>query len=474
VNFNYSVLLSGFGEGDQLVMIFVSSSSDNFVVNSTFNCKIENLFFLLDDTDDLNNPFISASGISENVDSGLSLVNVVVNYPFEESSLPLIHTVSSQFIFENFRVSYTSSNINLQSKRMLHRNAGENMCSSQSDCSPVFRISSNSRGVISNSMFQNSRTGALLIENSNVVIISTTFQNNIIRNLYSSSYPNLRFNIFVGDNGIVVVNTITTDTPGAYWIYNNGMGTIAGDELISRSPLFTPKVSGVSEGTISDGGDSILVYIFGTLLFPCGLGVNFIINNDMSTAQQTGFEVVGIGEDSVTVNIPKGLFNRAGEYYIYLTYGFGNLEKTEPFLFYKVNDGGSSEGGDGSSEGGLNSTAVTVLVVIVVIVVVVLVVIIVVFVFVYRRKQRLRGSGVMYMSKRGEGGVFGDNVSRRKNYEKSFSGGFVEGDGNGENGEYEVDNFEDQEGQEILEDVDEDNCLIFFFLNIYMNWKNNK
>jgi hypothetical protein len=468
---DYSVTLSGSG-GSEIPIIFITNPSHNFVIDTSFSCKIESLQFSLDSISGLTNPFISTSGIPSGGNTGLSVNNVVLNYPFEMTSLSLIEITGSQFTFTNLGIYFTSSSINLEVGRKEQRNAGENICSSQRNYYPVFHIQSYSHGEISNSVFENSQTGALLIEDSMITILSTTFRNNIIRSLFSESFQYLRFNIFVR-GGSLVVNNMITDTPGSFWIYNNdGTGIIDGDGSISTSPLFTPKVSGVSQGVVSDEGDSIVVYIIGDMLFPCDLTANFIINDDINTAQATGFEVVVTSDTRVSVYFPRELFSKSGRYSIFLTYGVGNLQKTSSFPFYSVS--GSNDGGDGLSKGGSNLAAVAVLVVVVVVVVVVLVVIIVVFVLVYRRKQRLRGSGTGHGSKAG-GGVFSEDLSRSKKYEKSFRGGFGEGDGEGgEEGE-EVENFdenyEDDQEQGLLEDADEEDCyilLIFFFFYFFL------
>jgi hypothetical protein len=426
------------------------------MIDTAFTCTIQNLLFSLDSISSLDNPFILASGFSNGGNTGLFLNSVIVNYPFEMTHSSLMSASRSRFTFTNLEVYFSLRNTMLERGGKGQRNAGENICASQSNYYPVLYINSNSNGLISNSVFENSQTGALLIEDSDVTITSTTFRNNIIFNLYSSPYPNLRFNICVRGSSLVEVNSMITDTPGAYWIYNNGMGIIGGDESISRSPLFTPRISVVSQGKKAETGE-IVVNFIGTLLFPCYLSANFIINNDSSTTQQTGFEVVGVSETYASVNIPGGLFNRTGEYYIFLTFGVDNLQKTESFHFYSVSGSGSSE--DGLSKGGSNSAAVVVLVVIVVVVVVVLLVIVVVFVLVYRRRQRLRGSGAGHGSK-AQGGLFSEDLSRSKKYEKSSSGGFGDGDGDGDGEGGEVENFdenydEDQE-QGLLEDLDEE------------------
>jgi hypothetical protein len=255
--------------------------------------------------------------------------------------------------------------------------------------------------------------------------------------LYSDLYSSLRFNIYLGGNAYLDASDIRTDTAGSYWIYNNGLGKIDGDESISRSPLFIPSITDVNCELSS--GNYIVVNIIGTMLYSCNLLANFILKNRSEITESAPFVVSSYTENHAFVNISKNLLDRPGEYYIYFSYGTNNLLRTETFWFYNTSVDGSNENVDNSSKGSSGSSMVMILIIILAVLVVAFVIMISVFIIVYRRKR----SGV------GKGGLKGS-----KKYGKRFMKGFSEHGGKEPEEEFEKEGEEDY-GEYYDEDQEE-------------------
>jgi hypothetical protein len=380
------------------------------------------------------------------------------------------------------------------------KNVFENICFIQADFYPSFYIGSNSVGMISNSVFENSQTGGISIIDSNVTIVSTKFRNNIINSsnlLNYNLYPNIRFNIFVDGNSLLIVNDIETDTPGSYWIHNKGIGIMEGESNIISSPLFIPTVESVvvREG-INIDVSFIVISIVGKMLYPCNLVANFIINNDWNTAQETGFDIGGLNENESTVNIPTDLLKKTGDYYIYISYGVNNSLNTQTVWFYNVQDNGN-DGSKGSENNDDNKSYVVIVIVVVLAAVAILVVIIIIFI-IYKRKNKknniiddeVRSDEVdSDVNEEDNGDYKNNNVEMSKNKSKikkllkvrrDFSKSkYLEGNSeitafdNKNNNENEINNFAvdiydsvNNHDNILLHDPDNVNCFFFFFLYI--------
>jgi hypothetical protein len=66
-------------------------------------------------------------------------------------------------------------------------------------------------------------TGGVLIDGGNIILDDVTFSLNLLSK--SSSFPNLRHNVFVANGAIVNVQSITVDTPPSNFVYVSDDGT---------------------------------------------------------------------------------------------------------------------------------------------------------------------------------------------------------------------------------------------------------
>jgi hypothetical protein len=393
---------------------------------------------------------------------------VSFNYNIELNNYPLINSIRSRFNFDGITINFTSSisgdlsKNKFTKKENVFKNGYKNICFIQKDYYSSFYINSNSIGMISNSVFENSQTGGIIIIDSIITITSTIFRKNIISSsniLNYEFYPNLRFNIFMDGNSLVKVNDIETDTPGSYWIHNTGTSILEGDSNIISSPLFTPIIN-VAAGVLNES--FVTVNILGRMLYACNIVGNFIINDDWSSAQNNGFDVIELNENHSTINIPIELLKKTGEYYIYLCYGVNNSLNTELLLFYNVKEGSNEKGDNNLDEKGRN-TGVIITLIIIIVIIIVGIIISIIFIVIYQKRQKKRRSNNGSESELKSKGTMVDGDSPRKQkYERKFRGGFGEEEVRKETiEEFDQDYGKDQEN-ELLQDYEED-CFFFFY-----------
>ncbi|KAK2941294.1 hypothetical protein BLNAU_23802 [Blattamonas nauphoetae] len=115
--------------------------------------------------------------------------------------------------------------------------------------------------------------GAINMKNGSLTLISPTFWNNSPNN---PSFPSLRRNIRCSEGGTIEIDgrmnggDRSKDDASA-WISSDDC-TITGDEGIARAPFFVPSLN-TEQTSVKQTSDKIVISLVGTLLIPCGLGV---------------------------------------------------------------------------------------------------------------------------------------------------------------------------------------------------------
>ncbi|KAK2953380.1 hypothetical protein BLNAU_11666 [Blattamonas nauphoetae] len=114
--------------------------------------------------------------------------------------------------------------------------------------------------------------GAVNMKNGSLTVISSSFSSNSPKH---TSFPSLRRNIHCSEGGVIEIESLnggdgSSDSPSA-WISSDDC-TITGKEEVAREPMFIPSLN-TDETSVKQTSDKIGIWLVGTLLIPCGLGV---------------------------------------------------------------------------------------------------------------------------------------------------------------------------------------------------------
>ncbi|KAK2959635.1 hypothetical protein BLNAU_5413 [Blattamonas nauphoetae] len=114
--------------------------------------------------------------------------------------------------------------------------------------------------------------GAVNMKNGSLTVISSSFSSNSPNHL---SFQSLRRNIHCSEGGMIEIESLnggdgSKDSPSA-WIFSDDC-TITGKEEVARAPMFIPSLN-TDATSVKQTLDKIGIWLVGTLLIPCGLGM---------------------------------------------------------------------------------------------------------------------------------------------------------------------------------------------------------
>ncbi|KAK2940876.1 hypothetical protein BLNAU_24221 [Blattamonas nauphoetae] len=114
--------------------------------------------------------------------------------------------------------------------------------------------------------------GAINMKNGSLTLISSSFSHN---SPLFTSFSSLRRNIRCSEGGTIEIESLnggdgSKDHPSA-WISSDDC-SITGEDAIARAPFFVPSLD-TDQTSVKQTSDKIVISLVGTLLIPCGLGV---------------------------------------------------------------------------------------------------------------------------------------------------------------------------------------------------------
>ncbi|KAK2953421.1 hypothetical protein BLNAU_11707 [Blattamonas nauphoetae] len=184
-------------------------------------------------------------------------VNVVLDS--QPSSFHLVSSTDSTIILKDASLHGTTTPSSSNSEGLCHWETG-------------LLLLTNSTSTVDGAKLTHLSCGGVNMKNGSLTLISPTFSNNSPGN---PSFPSLRRNIHCSEGGMIEIDGTmngdgSKDSPSA-WISSDNC-TITGKEEVARAPMFIPSLN-TDETSVKQTSDKIGIWLVGTLLIPCGLGV---------------------------------------------------------------------------------------------------------------------------------------------------------------------------------------------------------